>query len=392
MMRRTRPPPAGRAMEPGPSPPIPRDKVAMVAAGALLVLLAAATPASPFARASFTSPDPATLREIRRRHRPGQLLRVTSGAQRFQLRAHEVDAIGLTEITPAKDSAPASDPFPWSRIERIDILTSRGTYGKVMGALVGGLGGMLIPALPNGYRTNRPHEVRNWFLGGLLVGGWGGGYLGSRVIREHALYVAPVPAAEPALAADPPAVGSVSVADTSVADTTAPAIPPGVRPPAPSPVAVEPREDFTDSPLVARARRRITSGDLLRIDGTFGRFQGYAAQVDGAGFTGLRTEPTLSSVGGLRALGWKEIHSVDVRGGSAGKGAMRGAVLVGSGTAVLGALLGMAIDSIGGGQGGAGPALAGGAVGFAAGGAVGALLGAAIGAGVPSWHNVYQRP
>ena len=362
----------------------------MVAAGALLVVLAAATPASPFARASFTTPDPATLRELRRRHRPGQLLRVTSGAERFELRAHELDPIGLTEITPARGSAPVSDPFPWSRIERIDILTSRATYGKVMGALVGGLGGMLIPALPNGYRTDRPHEVRNWFLGGLLVGGWGGGYLGSRVIRERALYVAPVPAAERALAAEPPATGSV--ADTSAADTTAPEIPSVATSPAPAPAAVGSREDFTNSPLVARARRRITSGDLLRIDGTFGRFQGYAAQVDGAGFTGLRTEPTLSSVGGLHALGWKEIHSIDVRGGSAGKGAMKGAVLVGSGTAVLGALLGMAIDSLGVGQGGAGPAIAGGALGLAAGGAVGALLGAAIGAGVPSWHNVYQRP
>jgi hypothetical protein len=363
----------------------------MVAAGVLLVLLAA-SPASPFVRASFTTPDPATLRELRRRHRPGQLLRVTSGAERFEFRARDLGAIGLSEITAAKDSPRPTDPFPWSGIERIDIVTNRRTYGKVMGSIVGGLGGMLIPAFPSGYRTDQPHSVRNWFLGGLLVGGLGGGYLGSRVMRERALYVAPVPA-EPARAAESPAAGSASAADTSAADTsaadtTAPATPSAVTPP----VTAESRGDFADSPLVARARRRITPGDLLRIDGAFGRFQGYAAQVDDAGFSGLRTEPTLPSASGMRVLGWQEIASVDVRGGSAGKGAIRGATLVGGGTAVLGALLGMAIDSLGGGQGGPGPALAGAGIGFAAGGSVGALFGAAIGAGVPSWHNVYQRP
>ena len=365
----------------------------MVAAGTLLVLLAAASPTSPFARASFTTPDPATLREIRRRHRPGQLLRVTSGAERFQLHARDLGAIGLSEITAAKDSPRPTDPFPWSRIERIDVVTNRGTYGKIMGAIVGGLGGMLVPAFPGGYRTDQPHSVRNWFLGGLLVGGYGGGYLGSRVIRERALYVAPIPAAEPAPAAEPPVVGSVSAADSSAADTAAPAIPSAVTPPAPVPVTAESGADFADSPLVARARRRITSGDLLRVDGAFGRFQGYAAQVDGAGLTGLRTEPTLPSVSGMRALGWKEIASIDVRGGSAGKGALKGAIMVGGATGLLGAMLGAALSGLGGGSGDeALYAAAGGGIGLAAGGAVGALIGAAIGAGVPSWHNVYMRP
>jgi hypothetical protein len=363
----------------------------VLASGALLLLLATA-PGGPALASGFTTPEPGMLEELRRRHRPGQVLRVTSGVQRFELHAQDLDARGLEGITARGRSAPPVDPLPWSGIERIDILTNRRTYGSIMGGIVGGLGGVLLPAFPSGYRTDRPHSARNWLFGGALVGTFAGRALGARVVRERALYVAPVKPAAPVVAEIPPPApapdsGRGSAADPRVAtraDTTAS---PAVEA-VPAPSAAVGAED----PEVLRAVRRISSGDLLRIEGTFGRFHGYASQASAGGLSGLRAEPRFESVGGVRALTWRQIDRVDMRGASAGRGALRGAVVVGTTTGVLGALLGAAVASISGESSTGSAALAGAGLGVGFGGAVGALFGAAIGAGVPSWHNVYERP
>jgi hypothetical protein len=173
---------------------------------------------------------------------------------------------------------------------------------------------------------------------------------------------------------------------TTGADTTAATVLPA-SPPAPSAIARGPSD-----PLTERALRRISSGNLLRIDGAFGRFHGYASRADASGLTGLRPDTRLQSVPGLRTLTWRQIERIDMQTSSAGGGALRGAVVVGVSAGVLGALLGVALDSYFGGTGGGSAAFACGAFGLAAGGAVGALFGGAIGAGVPSWHNIYQRP
>ena len=367
-----------------------------------LSLLLAAAPENPVLARGFTTPEPGMLETMRRRHRPGQVLRVTSGTARFELRANDLDARGLEGLRAhGRAALPPSDPLPWSNIERIDILTNRTTYGRVMGAILGGLGGMLLPAYPNGYRTDRPHEVRNFFFGGALLGGFAGDYLGRRNIRERALYVAPAmpatrvaahvaPAApvvtDPVAVADSVASGSAIAPDVAVADTA--------RPPS---IAATPNASFDAVPAgpeVQRAIRRIDSGRLLRIDSAYGRFHGYASQANDAGLSGLRAEPSLESVSGLRALGWQEIARIDVRGGSAGQGALRGALIVGGAMGMLGALVGAAVDSMMGGSeyGQGGAMVAGAGIGLGIGGAVGGLIGLAAGAGVPSWHTVYVKP
>ena len=372
----------------------------MIADLALSLLLAAA-PESPAIANGFTAPPPTMLEELRRRHRPGQVLRVTSGAERFEVRAQDLDARGLQGLTSRGRGAAPSDPFPWSRIERIDILTNRRTYGRVMGAILGGLGALVLPAIGNGYSTNPPPPLGYWFLGGALAGGFAGDYLGSHNIRERPLYVAQLPASRIAARvapASPAVTDSIAVADSVGSRATVPpdaAAADTTRGPdnAATP-DVAPFDAGAAGPDVRRALHRIDSGRLLRIEGAFGLFHGYASQANEAGLSGLRAEPTLESVSGLRALGWREIDRIDMRGGSPGQGALRGALVVGGTVGVLGALVGAAVDSMVGGStyGQAGAMVAGGAIGLGIGGAVGALFGAAIGAGVPSWHNVYQRP
>lgn len=358
----------------------------MVAAGALFLVLAVA-PGNAAGISGFTTPAPTMLSELRRRHRPGQSLGVTSGADRWLCRADDLDERGLVRLSVLDGPPPPTDPFPWTRIERIDIRTNRTTYGRIMGAIVGGVGGVLIPAiLEGGYRTDQPDAPRNWFWGGALVGTYVGGFLGGRVVREHALYVAPDPviAEQPRAAA--PDSGQAPSADANRTTAPDPTASIAVSPPS------APATDVPATPEVERALQRLPSDNLLRIEGPFGRYHGYAARADRAGLSGLRAEPKFESVAGVRALPWGEIYRIDERSSSASRGALHGAASIGLATGVLGALLGLAVQSLGGEGSGVGAAFAGGGIGLVAGGAVGALFGSAVGAAVPSWHKVYQRP
>ncbi len=375
----------------------------MIASLALSLLLAAAPESSAPAN-GFTAPEPTMLEVMRRRHRSGQVLRVTNGAERFECRAEDLDARGLHGISPHGRAAPPSDPLPWSRVERIDVVTTRTTYGRIMGAVMGGLGGLILPAYPNGYSTDEPHKVRNYFFAGVLVGGIAGGYLGARVIRERPLYVAPVVPERQVVAQAAPATvrtdsAGVPAAPDSVANgapanitlATAPVAAGTTRAPNDTAASNASAFDADARPEVQRALSRIDAGRLLRIDGSFGCFHGYASQANTIGLSGLRAEPSLESVAGLQALRWRDIDRIDMRGASAGQGALRGALAVGGAAGVLGALLGAAVDSYGGSYGSGAAMVAGGAIGLGLGGAVGALFGAAIGAGMPSWHTVYAR-
>lgn len=373
----------------------------MLAEGVLVLMLATA-PGSPALASGFSSPEPGMLEQLRRRHHVWQLLRVTSGTSRLELHANDLDERGLEGIKVSPGASLPPDPLPWSNIERIDVVSTRRTYGMVTGAIFGGLVGMLLPSYPNGYSTQKPHQVRDYFFGGALVGGFLGRHMGNNVSRERSLYVAPtIPtprrvaaqAAPPApavpapvsapVAADSLATGAPVTAEIAAADTAS----------APSP-ATTPNPSFDagpPSPYIQSVRRRIDSGRLLRIDGTFGRFHGYASHTGNEGLSGLRTEPTLESVGGIRELRWKEIDRIQVRGGTAGSGALKGALMVGGATGALGLMLGLAVDSLGGGDSGPPAAIAGAAIGFAIGAPVGGLIGAAVGAGGSSWHTVYTR-
>jgi hypothetical protein len=370
----------------------------MVAAGALFLVLAAAAPNGAARLPGFTTPAPSVLAELRRRHRPNMSLRVTSGPERWSLRAHDLDERGLAGLTPGSGPLPPTDPFPWSRIERIDRVTDRRTYGRVMGGLVGGLGALLIPVVQGGW--NEESSLRNFFLGGLVVGAVAGDQLGRRVVRERALYVAPFAEASPQVAeVVPPAVQAVPPFPSVVADSTATpdaVTPPRsvtdtIAPPLPATPPVLPVAPDAMNPVVDRALTRFGSENLLRIEGRFGTWHGYASRADASGLLGLRLEPSFASSVRMQSVSWHEIHRIDKRTSSMGPGAIRGAVVVGAAGATLGVLLGFAVTSLGGGDD---PwVVAGcGAIGLGVGGGLGGLLGAAIGAGVPSWKNVYLRP
>ncbi len=326
----------------------------MIAFGALVLLLAAAPGAGE--APVHPTPVPSMLAELQRRHHPGDWLRVTTDSTRLVARAERLDAQGLSGLTVRREVPAPPDPLSWERIGRIDVQTSRRTYGHVMGAIVGGLGGILIPAIPSGYSTTQPMAPRNWFVLGALAGTFVGGHFGGRVIRERALYVAPTPVVEPVPAAETPPVVAVS------------------------------------DPLIERALRRFNSGTLLRIEGDFGRFHGYASAAGPQGLEGLRPEPSLESVASLQSIPWQRINRIDKRGGSAGRGALRGGVSLGLATGVLTSLVAAAWVSAFGGSVGAGELMLVGLAGAGVGGGVGALFGAGIGAGVASWHVVYLKP
>lgn len=146
------------------------------------------------------------------------------------------------------------------------------------------------------------------------------------------------------------------------------------------------------SPEVQRAIESIDSRKQLRIRGAFGRFHGYAATVDAGGLHGLRPAPGLGMSFGRHELRWDEIERIDVRRGSARRGAKHGALLVGAVGTGFGALMGGGLAAMGGGDTNAPVwALAGAGVGLALGSAIGAITGAGVGAAIPSWQAVYVR-
>ena len=77
--------------------------------------------------------------------------------------------------------------------------------------------------------------------------------------------------------------------------------------------------------------------------------------------------------------------------GSSGRSAKVGAIALGVGGGVLGALLTAAVVSLGGGEADASTMILGGLASGAACAAVGGLIGAGVGSAVPSWHLVYER-
>jgi len=142
--------------------------------------------------------------------------------------------------------------------------------------------------------------------------------------------------------------------------------------------------------FVSQALRRMDSNDLLRIEGDFGRFHGYASTLGTAGLRGLRAEPSLTSTAGVSSLTWEHIYRIDKRGSSAASGAVHGAVIAGLSAGlltfgVIEVLLSFEGDA------GAGDVVFYSFAGAGVGAAVGGLIGGAVGAAVPRWHRVYER-
>ena len=336
---------------------------------ALLVALVFVTlPFHPAAASdTFAQPSPNLLFQLEKQNRSHPWLRVATDSARLTLKVRRIDDLGLRGLT-APGSAPLPpDPLSWTRIARIDEVVTRAQRGRVMGSILLGLGGAgLGNALgaPDGDGGN--YAMLGFaVLGG--VGGWLGGVYGERFKHERNWYVADTAASKPSTA------------------PLASEVPPGSAAPLET-AALAPR--LTTSPAVIRASNRIGKDDVIRVTGSFGRFQGFADLVGPAGLEGLHRDPKARGewTGGkaLERISWESVDEVQMRGGSAMMGALAGA----GSFAAVGAMFGLAAVAVGG--SGDVSVAEGALVGAGITAPFGALLGGGAGLLVRRWVVVYR--
>jgi hypothetical protein len=247
-------------------------------------------------------------------------------------------------------------------------------------------------------------------LGGLLGAGIGA-HAGAGNLHEGELYITPDPpmprvvpvvavrtTARPETASVVLPSGSVIAAsrdsattDTSLARASASALPESAPPAAPPALTVPATSAaLAASPAVANACRRISTTSLLKLEGDFGTFHGYAASVGHEGLGGLRLESKYPSVRSPGALSWDRVDRVEVLGNTAGKAAATGAIGLGAMAGFIGLLAAAVITVADAPSDYTGGVIIVGSV--VAGAAAGAALGGSIGWTIPAWHMVYQRP
>ena len=331
----------------------------MVARCILLALASSALCVAMAGAQAHPVPPADVVKQLRRHHHRGDWWRVTTDDGRYEVRVKQIDAEGLGGFTARRSAPPVPERLAWASIARIDLRKSHARRGQITWMILG-LGAGLIPLANGNANSNQPAY---YMLAGATVGAALGGRMSGMNVHERALYVAPMPALP--MPAAPP--------DVAVSEPRE-AIPPS----APSASA---------SPEIERACRRISSQDLLRVEGDFGTFHGYASSIGPEGLGGLRVETTRESVQPPGLIDWDRIHRVDVHGSNAGRGALRGAVALGAATAVLGFPIAALAQSGGSGSDTAGIVLA--CAGVGAG--IGLVLGGTIGATIPGWHLVYRR-
>ena len=379
----------------------------MIGRGIRMALALSALVPAVSAAQGHPRPGADVVNELRRHHHAGDWWRITTDDARYEARVVEIDAEGLASVTVARRAPPAPERIAWSAFVRIDLRKSHATRGAIQGMLLG-MGAGFIP-LANGNANSK--QPGTYMLGGALAGYLVGGMLGGADVHERPLYVAPAPPAAPATpivasratsraetgAFVQPGDSAIAAARDSAATDTAtgakPAIalpgstPPGDRPAVASAPATAAKG--AASPEITLACRRLSTHSLLRIDGGFGTFYGYASSIGPEGLGGLRVEMTRRSVPSPGALSWDRIDRVEVRGNNAGTGALHGALGLGAFTGLLGIPIGQVLTSNGndGGAGRAGIVLECTAVGAG----LGLVLGTAIGATTSGWHRVYQR-
>src|SRR5262249_10815446 len=78
---------------------------------------------------------------------------------------------------------------------------------------------------------------------------------------------------------------------------------------------------------VAKALAQLSPRDLVRIEGTFGRFEGRAGRVTETGFEALESHTAPPANGALRALTWEQIDRVEAHRGCGRRGATYGAIV-----------------------------------------------------------------
>jgi hypothetical protein len=301
-------------------------------------------PAGPSANALF---------QFQKDNRSHPWLHITADSGMVERRVLRIDRVGLHEMsTPEGVRLPGS--LPWSRIARIDeVVTRAGPWRKVGAVTLGLLGAGLGNAI-------NPDQGGISSLAGLITFGAAGGYLGgrygSRFRSERHWYVADtVRRAEPQVAAEDPAPGSAPGAD----------------------------------PAVLRACNRIGRSELFRAYGTFGTFRGYASIAGPEGLEELRTERSgkhrVADDTLPQRITWGQVDRVEIRGGSA----LRGAMVGGATFATAGALLAMAVVAVSDNPNVSVPGAA--VVGALCVAPVGMALGGLGGAAFRRWVPVYQR-
>ena len=294
-------------------------------------------------------------------------LHITAGSGMVERRVLRIDRVGLHGMsTPEGVHLPGS--LPWSRIVRIDEVVTRARPWRKVGAVTLGLLGAGLGNAIN------PDQGGISSLSGLVTFGAAGGYLGgqygSRFRSERRWYVADtVRRAEPQIAAEAPV--PVSASDADSAEAPAPVSAPGA------------------DPAVLRACNRLGPDKLFRAYGTFGTFRGYASIAGPEGLEELRTNRSgkhrVADDTRPQRITWDQVDRVEMRGGSAPRGAMVG----GGALATLGALLGMAAVAVSDNSDLSVPGAA--VLGALYVAPFGMALGGLTGAAFRRWVPVYQR-
>ena len=175
-----------------------------------------------------------------------------------------------------------------------------------------------------------------------------------------------------------PAMTAPAVSDSLTPSTLTPPVPTSPDRPA--------------SPRVLRACARIAPGELIRMHGTFGRFQGFATSVGPRGMEGLRSDPSrrrhFRDPAPPGRISWEQIDYVERRETSFARGALSSGLGLFATVGLFSYLLG----GLAAGAGGEVDPLHFALVAGATAGGIGVVLGGAIGGHVPSWHRVYERP
>lgn len=370
----------------------------------IALALSAMWPAVSIAQGHST-PSPEAVEQMRGQHKSKDWLRITTDSTRYEVRVSVIDSQGLSGVTSAHKAPPAPQRIGWGSIVRIDTKKPHRTRGQLNGLLIG-MGSGLIPAA---YTSG--DRAMYMLLGGLV--GCGIGRLASAGnLHDGELYVTPDPPLTPgssvvsmhataraeSASVSPPSGPVVAASldsaatDTSVTRPPASAQSESASHAAPAAAVTGPATSFAlaASPAVASACRRISSTNLLKLNGDFGTFHGYAARVSPQGLGGLRLESRYPSVRSPGTLAWDRIDRVEVLGNTAGKAALHGAIGVGALAGFVGLLVAAVVTVADSPSDYTGGVIIVGSV--VAGATVGAVLGASIGWTIPAWHLVYTRP
>jgi len=327
----------------------------------LFIVLILAFLAMPFHSAAGSEtpagPSPNALFQFQKDNRSHPWLRITADSGMVERKVLRLDPVGLHGMsTPDGVQLPGS--MTWSQIQRIDEVVTRAAPWRTAGAVTLGLLGAGL-----GNALGAPNQQGGRMaLAGLLVFGGVGGYLGGeyglRFRSERNWYVA-----DTARHGEP----------VDHAEAWAPVSAPGA------------------DPAVLSACDRIGRNELFRAYGSFGSFKGYAGIAGPEGLEALRADRhgqrRVADTTLPRLISWDQVDRIEMRGGSAVKGALIG----GASFAVLGALVGMA--AVAATPGGADVTVAeGGLVGALYVAPVGIVIGGLSGMAARRWVVVYRRP